>query len=318
VSRFLSFLLLSAALFAGEEVIASFDMEEGSITLQSGRALRFANHPLVERAIGQMEEGDKLQVEGKGVVVVSHERSEILLFADENEFKGEPIEAIELFAFPRSGSRHLAVVLRSNLPNTPVRAYRPKSEAFEAIVRSCGSFAETRRKLLPKASIERTIDKNRLALIALRAPRPYLESLYRVAALPFKDQVQRGFDLFLNEGARLPSFASEKNPLTNEVLTNPIMMRQLLLLQALFVERSAHKSLVIDFEQWRDDEPGLIARICAAYGCPHAPYFKRAPLDLSGQGESRRARPLDLAKNQELKIKLSLDEHLEKHFGFKI
>lgn len=322
MSRFLSFnffalVFVSASLFAGEEVIASIE-DKGRVTLKSGRTLQFADHPAVDSALDQMEEGGTLYVEGSGVVVVTHECSRLLFFADERDFEGEATESIDLFSLPRAGSRYLITMLRLNLPKTNVRMHPFPVEQFTEALRGLGNLKNARTRLLTEGVVEQTSGENKLDLIALRAPRAYIASLYRSSALPFKEDVARGFDLFLNGNGRLPRFIQQENPLTGELCSNPLQVRQLLLLKALFIERSAQKSLVIDFEKWRANGASLIARICAEYGFAHAPYFKEAALDTSGQGPYRPRQPLDLTAVQEVQLRAQLDRKLEQHFGFSL
>lgn len=316
--RFLALVFLTATLFAGEEIIDKLKGEKGCITLESGRVLHFADDPLVDQALNQMEEGDVLNVRGSGVVVVSHKGTDLLLFADESEFQGQPIDSISLYALPRAGSRHIAILLRHNLPKTTVRIHAFPNKLFCEALRGLGNLNQARIRLQTEGVVEQTIGESTLALIALRAPRAYLESLYRSCALPFKEDVARGFDLFLNGDGRLPHFIQQRNPLTHERCTDPLQVRQLMLVKALFVERSAHKSLVVDYEKWREDQAGLIARICAEYGSAHTPYFKEATLDLSGRGPYRPEKPLDLSITQEVQMRVKLDRKLEQHFGFEV
>ena len=310
--RLLSLSLVSLTLFAGEEVIASFDAEDNSVALESGRVLHFADDLVVHQVIDQMEVGDTLSVEGKGVVVVF--AGEVSLFADEETSLSDPIEAIELFGLPRTGSRWVLSLLRQNLPKTPVSVHPFAREAFADTIRSAQSLGRAREILL--GDIECRLPETTLAVISIRAPRPHLESLYRTAALPFKSDIERGFTLFLNGAARLPNRINVLDPLTNERCSNPLQVRQLWLLRALFVQRSAHKNLIIDFDKLRKNPAELIAHICAKYGCLHAPYFKEARLDTSGKGPYRPAKPFTLTKAQEMRLRVLSDRELEKHFGF--
>lgn len=326
---FFALVLLTRALFAGEvagevagkvaveEVIAECASDRRSVTLESGRVLSFADDPRVNQVLDQMQEGDRLHVEGSGVVVVSHKSSALRLFADESAFEGEPIESITLYTLPKAGSCGIKTLLSLNLPKTAIvpLPVKPLSEAL----RGLGSLNQALDRLQTEGVVEQAIGEATLALVALRSPRAYLESLYHCSALPFKEDPARGFDLFLNGEGRLPYFMQETDPLTHERCSSPLRMRQLLLLEALFVERSATKSLVIDFDKWCEDPARLIARMCAEYGPAHAPYFKEPSTQRLCRPDScRPAKSLELSVAQERQLNVKLDRKLEQHFGFEL
>lgn len=314
--RLCAFVLLTLTLFAGEEVIAACD--GSAVTLTSGRILHFADDPKVQHVLRQMQEGDRVNLQGKGVVVVSYPTSALLLFADEGEQPCESVQEIELFSLPRSGSRMLLSLLRYNLPNTQVRWHRFDHEKFADTICAFSNLDQARDAWLKGISSERILGEHILAVIGVRAPRSHMESIYRISALAFKADIGRGFTLFLNGAARLPSLFNLNNPLTNTRCSNPMQARQLWLLQALFVERLVHNSLVVDFGDLCDKPAEIIARISATYGIAHAPYFKGAELDTSGKGPYRSPPILALTKAQENQMRLVWDSELERHFGFQL
>ena len=124
--------------FASEIISSVTQSERGwQIECQSARQLFLKHSRATRLALKQFKEGDVIDVKGSGVVTITHTDVRAILFADEREERAscDSINAIEIFAIPRSGSCYLKSLVQQNFPSVPVRRHSGDDIRYDCWVR---------------------------------------------------------------------------------------------------------------------------------------------------------------------------------------
>lgn len=323
--RALWIFIFACSLSFSVEVISSISQTERGwqIESESGRKLFLKSGRDVRFALSQLSEGDSLEVKGSGVVALSHAGMEATLFAEEREerLSNEEIDAIEIFAIPRSGSRYLKSLVQQNFPalRVTMNSFQTRGLSEEMLldmVDGVGSMHALSEKLRSPAKWKKSLSQKKLVLICVREPFDWLSSLYRLAAVPLKNDVERGFSLFLSGKGHLPRQICTKNPFTGERLDHPMRLRQNWMLQISYIKQIAPNAFVVDYNRLRTEPALVLAEISERFHLQTCPLFKEARLDTSGKGNYRPIAQLPMTAEQKMRIRALLDQDIEKIYGY--
>lgn len=315
--RLLFFLWVSAALFAQNsvEIITYITHHEKVIEVGKSSGGAFWLKRDGAHLVRTWKEKDILCVAGSGVVTLRHPGSDIVVLAStDSEVEPGEIDTVEIFGLRRSGTEYLMQLMRDNYPSVAISYTDALPSALQAdMIANCTSLRQVKGKLL-QTGLSPVVDTRRLVLIIVRDPYEWLKSLYAVARLPFKEDVSRGFNLFLAGQAKLPEYISERQrPFKEGGISHPLQLRSLWLVEALYMRNTA-QAWVISYERLREDPAGVIAELSARFRLPYGSEVRSTQMDTSGRGIYTKQNEISLSKEQQLRIDELLDKELEALF----